>query len=228
MLRTALISALALAAVLPAAAQAHVTLQPNTGVAGAYTRLDVRVPNERDDASTNKVEVQFPEGFAAASFQPVPGWDVKVTRKTLDTPIQTDDGEITEGVDTITWTASSDADAIPPGAFEDFGLSVQIPGKAGDKLTFKALQTYTGGEVVRWIGAEDSDNPAPVVSVTGEDAAADAPAATATPAATEAAAASTDDGSGNGLAIVALIVGGLGLIVGAAGLIAARRAKAAV
>jgi uncharacterized protein YcnI len=226
MLRTALISALVLAAALPAVAQAHVTLQPNTGVAGAYTRLDVRVPNERDDASTNKVEVQFPEGFAAASFEPVAGWDVKVTRKTLDEPIQTDDGEITEGVDTITWTAKSDADAIPPGAFEDFGLSVQIPGKAGDKLTFKALQTYTGGEVVRWIGAEDSDNPAPVVSVTGEDAAA-APAATATPAATEAAAASTSDDSGNGLAIVALIVGALGLLAGVAGLLAARRVKAA-
>ena len=43
---------------------------------------------------------------------------------------------------------------------------MQIPGKAGDKLTFKALQTYTGGEVVRWIGAEGSDNPAPIVTVT--------------------------------------------------------------
>ena len=218
-------AALMLAA--PAAAQAHVTLQPNTATAGAYTRLDVRVPNERDDASTNKIEVQFPDGFASASYEPTPGWDVKVTKKTLDKPVQTDDGEITEGVDTITWTAKSEADAIPPGAFEDFGLSVQIPGKAGDKLTFKALQTYTGGEVVRWIGAEDSDNPAPVVSVNDGAAAAATPAptqaaATATPAAAE----SSDDG-GNGLAIVALIVGALGLIAGTAGLLAARRAKAA-
>ena len=129
-------------------------------------------------------------------------------------------------MDTITWTAKSEADAIPPGAFEDFGLSVQIPGKAGDKLTFKALQTYTGGEVVRWIGAEDSDNPAPVVSVNDGAAAAATPAptqaaATATPAAAE----SSDDG-GNGLAIVALIVGALGLVLGGAGLLAARRANA--
>jgi hypothetical protein len=124
-------------------------------------------------------------------------------------------------VSTVTWTAKTADDAIPPGAFEDFGLSVQIPGKAGDKLTFKALQTYGGGEVVRWIGTEDSDNPAPVVSVTGEDAAAAAP----TPAATQAAAAPTDDSDGNGLAIVALIVGALGLIAGVAGLLAARRAR---
>ena len=226
MFKKTLLATAALALVAPAAAQAHVTLQPNTATAGAYTRLDVRVPNERDDASTNKVEVQFPDGFASASYEPTPGWDVKVTKKTLDKPVQTDDGEITEGVDTITWTADGKSDAIPPGAFRDFGLSVRIPGEAGDTLTFKALQTYTGGEVVRWIGAEDSDNPAPVVSVNDGAAAAATPAptqaaATATPAAAE----SSDDG-GNGLAIVALIVGALGLVLGGAGLLAARRANA--
>ena len=57
MLKTAIVTALALGAALPAAAQAHVTLQPNTATAGAYTRLDVRVPNEKDNESTNKIEV---------------------------------------------------------------------------------------------------------------------------------------------------------------------------
>jgi len=226
MFKKTLLATAALALVAPAAAQAHVTLQRNTPTAGAYTRLDVRVPNERDDASTNKVEVQFPDGFASASYEPTPGWDVKVTKKTLDKPVQTDDGEITEGVDTITWTAKSEADAIPPGAFEDFGLSVQIPGKAGDKLTFKALQTYTGGEVVRWIGAEDSDNPAPVVTVDDGAAAAATPAPTQAAATATPAAAESSDDSGNGLAIVALIVGALGLVLGGAGLLAARRANA--
>ena len=154
-----------------------------------------------------------------------------MTKKKLDTPVKTDDGEVTEGVDTITWTAKNKADAIAPGSFEDFGLSVQVPGKAGDTLTFKALQTYSDGEVVRWIGDESSDTPAPTVSVT---AAADSTAAAATPAPTEAAATpvataapatSDDGGSGNGLAIVALIVGALGLIVGAYGVMSGRKAK---
>jgi periplasmic copper chaperone A len=229
MIKKTLLATAVLSFAIPAAAQAHVTLQPNTAVAGAYTRLDVRVPNERDDASTTKVEVQFPDGFAAASYEPVAGWDVKVTKKTLDKPVQTDDGEITEGVNTISWTAKSKADAIPPGAFEDFGLSVQIPGKAGDKLTFKALQTYTGGEVVRWIGAEDSDNPAPSVSViagASEAAAAATPAPTTRPSAAPGPATTTEDSGGNGLAIAALIVGALGLLAGVAGLLAARRASA--
>jgi uncharacterized protein len=214
----------AAALVAPAAAQAHVTLQPKTATAGAYTRLDVRVPNERDDASTMKIELQMPPGFASASYEPVPGWKTTVTKKKLDQPIKTDDGEITEGVDKITWTADSEQDAIPPGAFRDFGLSVQIPGKAGDTLTFKALQTYSGGEVVRWIGAEGTDNPAPTVGVTAEpttDAAASTPAATAVPANED------EGGSGNGLAIVALIVGALGLVAGVAALFSGRRSAAA-
>ena len=223
------VAALIAGAVVPASAQAHVTVQPSSAAAGTYTRLDVRVPNERDDASTQKVELQFPEGFASASYEPVPGWSVKVTKKTLATPIKTDDGEITEGVDTVTWTADDTEDAIPPGAFQDFGLSVRIPGQAGDALTFKALQTYTGGEVVRWIGAEDSDNPAPTVAVTEATADEHGAAATPTPGAvTEAARTSSttsDDGSGTGLAVVALIVGALGLLAGVAGLLAGRRAR---
>ena len=179
--------------------------------------------------------MQLPDGFPSASYEPVPGWSVEVTTRQFDPPIQTEDGEITEGVDRIIWTADSEDDAIPPGAFKDFGLSVRIPGEAGDELTFRALQTYTGGEVVRWIGAEGSDNPAAVVTVTepvedpashgGGGSGGDAEASP-TPAVTTAAAATTeDDGGGNGLAIVALIVGALGLAAGVAGLLAARRAS---
>jgi periplasmic copper chaperone A len=67
MLRTALIIGAAAMLVAPAAAQAHVTLQPNTAAAGGYTRLDVRVPNERDDASTTKVEVRRTSPFRAGA-----------------------------------------------------------------------------------------------------------------------------------------------------------------
>jgi uncharacterized protein len=150
---------------IPAAAQAHVTLQPNTAPAGAFMVLDVRVPTERDDASTAKVDVQLPNGFAAASYQAVPGWRVQVIKKKLSKPIQTDDGPITEGVSRMVWTRTSRGGGIKPGQFQDFPISVQIPGKAGDKLTFKALQTYSNGEVVRWIGAPGSDTPAPQVTV---------------------------------------------------------------
>jgi uncharacterized protein YcnI len=232
MKRIILASAATLSALaVPAVAQAHVTVQPSTAPAGSFVVEDVRVPNETDDAITTKVAVQFPEGFAEASYQTVPGWTVKVVKEKLATPVKTDDGEVTEGIKTMTWTAKSKAGGIAPGQFQDFPLSVQIPGKAGDTLTFKALQTYSDGTVARWIGAPDADKPAPQVQVT---AAADDHSATAAPAAagtvtTEntsapaAAAGSTDDSDSNTLAIIALIVGALGLLAGGAGLASARR-----
>jgi uncharacterized protein len=193
----------------PAAAQAHVTLQPKTAVAGAYTVLDVRVPNERDHASTVKVDVQFPDGFPAASYQPIAGWKVKVIKKKLAKPIQTDDGPITEGIDRMIWTGSKTGlGKIGPGQFMDLPISVQIPGKPGDTLTFKALQTYTNGEIVRWIGAPNSDTPAPQVKVT----AASASAATHT-GANAPVAGGGDDG---GASPLAWVLAGLGVLAAVA------------
>ena len=212
----------AIALAVPAAAQAHVTLSPKEAPAEAFTVLDVRVPNERDDASTVKVQVQMPPGVVGVSYQPVPGWTTKVERATLDTPIETPDGPITEAVSTVTWTGSGRGDgAIGPGQFGSFPLSLQIPGKPGDVLTFKALQTYSDGEVVRWIGSPDSDEPAATVTVTAGGGEHATPAATAPDAD-----AADDDGSSDTLAIVALIVGALGLLVGIAALATRRRSTA--
>jgi uncharacterized protein len=222
-MRSSLLASGAVAAALlasPAVADAHVTVQPTQVPAGGFVRLDVRVPNERDDASTTKVDVQFPPGFAEASYEKVPGWTIKVAKAKLAKPIKTDDGPVTEAVSRITWTARTTADGIPPGAFQDFGLSVQVPGKPGAALTFKALQTYSNGTIVRWIGAPGSDTPAPAVKVTA--AAGGAPSATPTPHAS--------GGSSNGLAITALIVGALALITGVAAFVmplSSRRGAAA-
>jgi uncharacterized protein YcnI len=192
-------------------------------VAGAFTVENVRVPNERDTASTVKVDLELPPGFIAASYEPKLGWSVKVTKQKLTKPIQTDDGPIDEQVRRITFTGHGKNGRIAPGQFMDFPLSVQIPGKPGDKLTFKALQTYSNGEVVRWIGAPDSDTPAPIVTVT-KAAAAAAAAGSGAPA--PAAASSSSGGSGGaskGLGVTALILGALGLVAGLAAFGARRR-----
>ena len=92
MRRSILAAAAAALLLAPAAAQAHVTIQPDTAPAGGFTRLDVRVPNERDDAATTKVDVQLPPGFISASYEPVPGWDAKVMMGKADKPIDAGDG----------------------------------------------------------------------------------------------------------------------------------------
>ncbi len=206
--------ALVLAALLaaPAAAQAHVTLQPSNAPAGGFTRLDVRVPNEKEDAATTKVDVQLPAGFEFASYEPVPGWTVKVTRSG-------------EEVSRITWTGDGEQGVVEPGQFQDFGLSLRMPeGEAGAKLTFKALQTYDDGEVVRWIGPEDADEPAPVVTLEAAGAAGGGHSEPAAAGAGEAQAAVTsEDGGSQALSIVALAVGALGLLAGLAALATTRR-----
>jgi uncharacterized protein YcnI len=216
---------------LPAAASAHVTLQPSTAPADGFARLDVRVPNERDDSATTKVDVRLPPGFAFASYEPRPGWKVTLKRTKLDQPIKTDEGfEIDEAISQITWTGDGNAGKIGPGEFVDFGLSLRMPkGQPGDKLTFKALQTYDDGQVVRWIGPEDADEPAPVVTLTeassggghgapdpAGDAAESAPASTTADA----------GGGGDGLAVAALVVAVLGLVAALAALARTRRAAA--
>ncbi|HEX3360861.1 MAG TPA: YcnI family protein [Solirubrobacterales bacterium] len=215
---------LALALLAPAAAEAHVTLQPNEAPEGAYTVLDVRVPNESDTENTTKVAVQFPEGFGDVSYQAVPGWDVKVIHEKLKEPIQTDDGPVTEGVKEVIFSGGK----LAPGQFQDFPLSVQIPGKAGDELTFKAVQTYEK-EVVRWIGAPESEHPAPQVLVLPpkEPGQAATVAQTGSGEGTPIASASESSDSGGssdkGLAIAALVVAVIALLVGGAAIFNARR-----
>ena len=205
----------------PSVAVAHVTLQPPEWEAGGFARFVVRVPNERDEAATTEVTVRFPDEIIEARFQPIEGWDREITMAPLDEPIEEEGEEpITEKIDTVTWSGGR----IEPGEFQEFGVSFQVPEDAapGTKLAFPAIQTYSGeeAEVVRWIGAEDSDQPAPLVEVLeapaeGEEAAA-TPAATPAPADTGETSAAAEDESGGSdtLSIIALIVGAIGLIVG--------------
>jgi uncharacterized protein YcnI len=224
-LKTRLIipAALAGALLVPALAQAHVTVQPNEVPAGGFTRLDVRVPNEEDNATTNKVQLQLPSGFAEASYEPVSGWRVDVKKQKLAQPIQTDDGPVTEEVRRITWTATDPAAALQPGQFQDFGLSVAMPdsAKEGDVLTFPAIQTYDNGDIVRWIGPPDSEHPAAQVTLTAPQD----EHASASGGSSSGEDPSSDDGDGapTWLVVVALVLGAAGLLAGGAALARSRR-----
>jgi uncharacterized protein YcnI len=147
---------------------AHVSVDPESAAPGDYTVVNFKVPNERDDASTDKLEVNLPEDHPLASVmpQPVPGWDVKVEESKLDEPIKAHGEEINEAVTKITWSGGE----VKKGEFQQFPVSMgELPDDA-DQLVFKALQTYDDGEVVRWIeepkeGQPEPENPAPVLKL---------------------------------------------------------------
>jgi uncharacterized protein YcnI len=104
-----------------------------------------------------------------------------------------------EGGNSITWKGKLSGTALAVLPFTG------VPKKAQD-YAFTVRQTYSDGSVVLWSGDESSDTPAAHVTASAEQS-----------------------GSGGGsdssktIAIVALIVGALGLLVGGAGLVAARR-----
>src|SRR5688572_27062099 len=103
-------------------ALAHVTVQPPEGVIGSFSRFVVRVPNERDNASTTRIEVQFPP-MAFVSFMDVPGWERTVEMQTLDEPLEVFGEELAEVVGTVTWEGGE----IQPGEFLEFGFSARMP-----------------------------------------------------------------------------------------------------
>lgn len=219
-------AAVASALLLAPAAAAHVTLNPPEWEAGGFARFAIRVPNERDGADTTRVRLKFPEQILSAGFQPVEGWRRAVKMVELDPPIDVEGEQVTERIDTVTWSGGR----IRPGEFQEFGVSFRTPEEPGSELAFPAVQRYSNGEVVRWIGPPDADEPAPRVAIL--EAAAEEGAAAATPAATPAQGAVAGDedeesGGSDTLSIIALIVGVAGLATALAALVWSRRRPAA-
>ena len=114
-----------------------------------------------------------------------------------------------------------------------------VPGKAGQVLTFKTVQTYSNGDVERWIEGPDGEQPAPTVNVTKEggfiqeqagDAGPPAPGSGAAAAEGQAKPAvvrttvTKNSGASKGLGIAALVVAILALIAGLAALATRRKA----
>ncbi|RSM74913.1 hypothetical protein DMB66_00590 [Actinoplanes sp. ATCC 53533] len=217
-----MVAAFTLALAVPASA--HVTVNPNTAVQGGYAKLTFRVPNESDTASTTKVEVNLPADtpFASVSLKPVAGWTMAPVKSKLAKPVEAHGTQLTEAVTKITWTAVGDA-AIKPGQFQEFDVSVgplpEVP-----QVVFKALQTYSDGNVVRWIDEPTTDGtepekPAPVLKLTAAGAT-DAAAGSGAAPTVVAEAPAEEDGTASWAGVVGI---GLGLAALVLGLLAYRR-----
>lgn len=225
-------------------AAAHVSVQPvGEAAKGGYATLNFKVPNERDQASTVKLEVNFPADHPLSSVTPqaVPGWKIDISKSKLDKPLEVHGKKITEAVSKVTWTA--DEGEIAPGYFQQFPVSVGALPEDADQLVFKAIQTYDNKEVVRWIeeptaGGEEPDSPAPVLKLTtaaedGHGAAADdtkktddhkaADTEASAKESSTAASSSSSDTTARTLGIIGIVVGIAGIAFG----VLARRRRSA-
>ncbi|MFI0482777.1 YcnI family protein [Actinomadura sp. 9N215] len=206
---------------LATAASAHVTVNPKTAEQGSYTKVAFRVPNERDNASTTKLVVHLPADhpLSSVSVRPVPGWTVKAEKSKLATPIKTHGGEVTEAVTRITWSGGK----IDPGNFQEFDVSMGTLPTNTNQMMFKADQTYSNGEVVKWDqqpaeGAAEPEHPAPVLKLVPKGGGDTATTAGLTANVKPKATASSDDGTARLLGGIGIAVGVLGLAVGGYGL----------
>lgn len=215
-LRTLAAGTLAVSAALvalAAPASAHVSVGAAGATRGGVDQvITFRVPVEKD-VDTVKVAISLPTDTPIVSVDvaPLAGWTHAEKTVHLTTPIKTDDGEITDAVSEIVWTAQP-GHGFAPGEFGQFtiiaGLLPDVP-----TLTFGAVQTYRDGSVVKWIespapgSTAEPEFPAPTLTLA---AATDAPstAATSQPVliARTPPAGKADTSGASTLAVIALVI----------------------
>jgi uncharacterized protein YcnI len=130
-------------------ASAHVTVVPKTSTPGAWETYTVKVPVEKEVATT-KFTLKMPSGVEFESYQPVAGWNL-TTQKDAN-------GKVTS----ITFEATGEG--ILPGQFQQFSFVAKNPGQAG-KAAWDAYQYYKDGSVVEWTGDEGSKAPHSITDI---------------------------------------------------------------
>ncbi|WP_391571816.1 YcnI family protein [Cohnella sp.] len=131
-------------------ASAHVTVQPGSVPAGSYQVFTVRVPSEKD-AATTQVKVAIPDGVNISRFEPKAEWTYEIEKGAEDKIVS------------VTWKATGNG--LGATEFGEFRMQGKVAEDAKE-LSWKAYQTYSDGEVVEWTGAPDADKPASITTVT--------------------------------------------------------------
>ena len=125
------------------AANAHVSVIPDTTAAGSYALLTFGVPHGCDGSSTTKVAIKIPEQVNAVTPTVNPNWDVQKVMVPLNPAVTDSHGnQITERVDQVVYTAKT---PLPDGYRDAFVLSLKVPDVAGQTLSFPTIQTCEVG-----------------------------------------------------------------------------------
>ena len=203
-----------------APASAHVSITPTETAAGAHTLMTVSVPHGCDGSPTTKVEIQVPEEVLSVTPTRNPLWTVTKTKVKLDKPLSDAHGnEVTERDGTVVYEARS---PLPDGYRDAFELSLTLPEEEGATLVFPTIQTCAEGETA-WVEVasggqdpEELEHPAPAVTVTAAEDASHLESG-------ETGEVDTTEQQSSALGGVGLGMGALGLIAGVAAFVQVRR-----
>jgi len=143
MRRTPMLVLAALGLVFVPHAAAHAEATPRKVPADSVATIVLRVEGE-ESVPAIKIAVQLPSGLSEIRFRPARGWKRIVNGRV------------------VTWSGGE----IGHEEFGTFAFTARMPPEPGKQLVFPTVQTYANGKIVRWIGAETSDSPAPRVRLT--------------------------------------------------------------
>jgi uncharacterized protein YcnI len=139
-------AAAALAFLVPALADAHVSITPRQSTHGATERYTVRIPTE-GKVATVAAEMEVPEGVIIETLQAPAGWKHDVQRK--------DDRIVA-----ITWTAD-----VKPGEFIEVGFVARNP-RRGEQIVWTLRQKFADGTVTDWTVGPQGTRPTAVTRLT--------------------------------------------------------------
>lgn len=207
-------------------ASAHVTanVYGDPPEKGGYGALVLRVPNEEAKAGTTKLEMTVPAEYKITSARttPMPGWSSEVEKNGSDV------------VTKVTWTAS-EGGGIPAGenSYQEFDVQLGALPADKDSIMLPTKQTYSDGTVSDWKqpqrGGAEPEHPAPTVDLAASSeghghgsAGAHGPGEGSGQSQDRANAGATDD-TARWLGGAGLLVGALGVGVGAGATLRARK-----
>ena len=144
----AILAAMAGVLATSAPAFAHAIMSPPVAQANVLQQFTLSVPTEKEGATTTKIVLTVPSGFAVDSYEDAPGWKRTVAA--------TGSGE-SAVVNTITWSGGKTPTEV------DSVFRFNADATSAKTLTFNVRQYYSDGSIVDWTGPESSDTPAPTV-----------------------------------------------------------------
>ncbi len=139
-------AATALALLIAASANAHVSITPRQSTHGATERYTVRIPTE-GKVATVAAEMEVPEGVIIETLQAPAGWKHEVRRQD-------------ERIVAVTWQAD-----VKPGEFIEVGFVARNP-RRGERIVWTLRQKFADGTVTDWTVGPQGTRPTAVTRLT--------------------------------------------------------------
>jgi uncharacterized protein YcnI len=137
--------ATAVAVLMPAFADAHITIAPLQSMAGATEKYVLRVPTE-SKVATIAAELEVPDGVMVETLAVPAGWKQEVKKQG-------------DRIVAITWTMT-----IPPGEFAEFAFIARNPRDKAE-LVWTLRQRFADGTVSDWTKGPNGVRPTAVTKL---------------------------------------------------------------